>query len=220
MKITHNQNCPAKSLNSLAPELLENQKSKLNNLVSLFTVVLVVSSMPFPGDRQLRRWTDFPRFYLDPEGGFVLRLKLSACDTTLLQFPPTPAYSKIVLGHPPPSPRLTRSRQTPEPATVPPAGSYLQFPAASSQPPCRFKAVPALKEILGSSPLTLHPCPSIRGKGRTDILVKIKDGETQIQLGSGPQKRSMSPSRPFAKDCTPGWSQPPFSRFLLNPYSR
>ena len=75
MKITHNQNCPAKSLNSLAPELLENQKSKLNYLVSLFTVVLVVSSMPFPGERQLRRWMDFSRSYLDSEGGFRAEVK-------------------------------------------------------------------------------------------------------------------------------------------------
>lgn len=180
--------------------------------------------MSFPGERPRRRWTDFSRFCLDPAVRFSLGLELSAFDTSSLQFPSTPAYSKIVLTPAPSLPdKPTDKRQ--EPPTVLPAGSHLQFPVVSSKPPCRFKPCQALTETLGKSPLTLHSCPSVRVKGEGTFWLRSRRGRHRYGWSLGLKGARQDPLSPLSLTATQtGHSsllqlppQPPLQRMITRP---
>lgn len=146
-----------------------------------------------------------PRSYVK----FVVKSNLSTCDTTRLQFLRTPAYSKVLLSSPPSSPP-THS-QNPDSSLDLPLSSQL----APGPGPLPGLAVPAPTQILGSSPLTLRPCPSKGAKNEGASRLRSKRRKRGSDWGLGPERARQAPRGP-ARGCTPGLSKPrPPPPFLL-----
>lgn len=125
------KNCSAKSLNSLASGLLENQKSKIGFFPPC--IHRVCGMWPaLAWERQRRKRTGFSCFCLDLAVKFAVRLNLPACDTTSLMCSSSGPLLYFLS-------RPVTPRQTPGPPTVLPAGPHSQAPEASSQPPGSFK---------------------------------------------------------------------------------
>lgn len=102
------------------------------------------------------------------------------------------------------------------PSQCPCSWTPSRFSTVNSLPPCRY-AMPALTEMFGSSPLTLHPRPAQGLKGGEERRGTPQSGVIRLRLGPRPQKRSTGPSWPSALGYTPELPQPPSPHFLLNP---
>lgn len=104
---------------------------------------------------------------------------------------------------PPPTPHLPTHSQIPD--------SSLDFPLSSQLAPgpgpLPCLAVPAPTQILGSSPLTLRPCPSKGANNEGASRLSSKRRKLGSGWGLGPERARQAPRGP-ARGCTPGLSQP------------
>lgn len=154
-----------------------------------------------------RKYTDFSRFYLERAGKFLVRLNLSACDTTSLQFLRTPAYPNVILCSP--------DLQIPDKRLDLPL-SFRLDPAPSSLGWAR--CFPAVLSFASSNrnflqqPFDLPPLPSYEEKGRRGTLVKIRAEKSGHGWGLGPKSARQAPRGPLPQ-ATPDLPQPPFPTF-------